>query len=278
VEFVDLSDAIRRIRMVKSPFEIELIRRSGAILSRVIGGAGSLIRPGMTELDLASSLESSLRREGHPGFTRMRMFNGELAFGTVSAGPSAAYPTRFPGPVGYVGTSPANAAGAGWRRLTPGDTVMIDLAGACEGYVSDETRTYVLGEAPADMKKAHETILELMRLVEERLRPGSRCDVLYQYALDFIRDTPYAAGFMGTGDSQVRFLGHGVGLELDELPVLASGFDIALEPGMVVAVEPKIFFPDRGGVGIENTYVITETGCENLTISPEEMIEVQADT
>ena len=77
---------------------------------------------------------------------------------------------------------------------------------------------------------------------------------------------------MGVGDSQVRFVGHGVGLELDELPVLASSFDMPLEPGMTIAVEPKIFFPERGGVGIENTYLITDTGFENLTPFKEEII------
>ncbi len=274
IRFVDGSDAIRRIRMIKSPAEVDRIRRAGLILSRTLAEAGSRMHPGMTELDLAATVESSLRREGHPGFTRMRMFNGELAFGTVSSGPSAAYPTCFPGPVGYVGISPANPAGAGWRRLTPGETLMIDVTGGHGGYIADKTRTYALRQAPADMARAHSVVLQMMAGIEERLRPGMRCDELYRYALEYIRDTPYAPGFMGTGDSQVRFIGHGVGLELDELPVLASGFDIELQPGMVVALEPKIFFPDRGGVGIENTYLITEAGCENLTVSPEHIIEV----
>jgi Xaa-Pro aminopeptidase len=79
---------------------------------------------------------------------------------------------------------------------------------------------------------------------------------------------------MGIGDSQVRFVGHGVGLELDELPVLATGFDIPLEPGMTIAIEPKFFFPERGGVGIENTYLVTETGFENLTVFPEEIVSI----
>ncbi len=274
IAFVDGADAIRRIRMIKSPAEIDLIRHAALVLSRTLAEAGSRMRAGMTELELAASVESSLRCQGHPGFTRMRAFNGELAFGTVSAGPSAAYPTCFPGPVGYVGISPANPAGAGWRTLTPGETLMIDVAGGHGGYIADQTRTYALRQVPGDMEDAHSVVLELMAEIEERLRPGTRCDALYRYALDCIRETPYAAAFMGIGDSQVRFLGHGVGLELDELPVLAPGFEIELQPGMVIALEPKIFFPERGGVGIENTYLITAAGCENLTVSPEPLIEV----
>jgi Xaa-Pro aminopeptidase len=86
-----------------------------------------------------------------------------------------------------------------------------------------------------------------------------------------VAKTSYAPHFMGAGENQVRFVAHGLGLEIDELPVIAPKFDTPLESGVVLAVEPKIFYPELGGVGVENTYVITERGCERLTPSPQEI-------
>ncbi len=268
VQFVDVSDAIRKTRMIKSGFEIERIRTAARKLSRALAEAAVQIRPGVTELQLSDFVESLLRQQGHPGRTRMRAFNGELGYGTVSSGPSASYPTCFPGPVGSVGLSPALPVGAGWRAFVPGDTVLVDIAGGYGGYIADITRTFSLGEPPAEMRDAHDRIVELMAGVESMLHPGTACDEIYRFAVDWISRTPYAPGFMGCGDSRVRFLGHGVGLELDDLPVLAPGFDICLQAGMTIAIEPKIFFPDRGGVGIEDTYLITSSGFEKLTEGP----------
>ena len=124
------------------------------------------------------------------------------------------------------------------------------------------------------MAEAHRFALDLNHEIELMLKPGALSSGIYQYALELVKSSPYANGFMGLGDSQVRFVGHGVGLELDELPVLAGGFDIPLEPGMTIAIEPKIFFPERGGVGIENTYLVTESGFENLTLFPEEITSI----
>jgi Xaa-Pro aminopeptidase len=151
---------------------------------------------------------------------------------------------------------------------------MVDICGGYGGYIADKTRTFAVGDLAKDMCEAHEFVLRMNSEIEAMLKPGTSCASIYRYTLDRIGDSPYAATFMGVGDSKVRFVGHGVGLELDELPVLASGFDLPLQPGMTIAIEPKIFFPDHGGVGVENTYLITETGFEKLTVYREELIEL----
>ena len=151
---------------------------------------------------------------------------------------------------------------------------MVDIVGGYGGYIADKTRTFIMGELARDMREAHAFTLEMMRDIESMLRPGILCSDIYRHTMERIKDSPYAAGFMGLGDSQVRFVGHGVGLELDELPVVASSFAIPLQAGMTIAIEPKIFFPDRGGVGIEDTYLITETGFEKLTPFQEDIIMV----
>ncbi len=271
MDFLDASEAIRRIRMVKSSYEVDQIRKAAAMLRLGFQRLPEWIRPGATELEVMAELEGLLRHQGHQGLVRMRGFNNQLGYGTISSGPSAAYPTSFPGPVGSVGLYPAVPNGGGEHRLQPGETLMADIVGGWGGYIADKTRTFSLGEPPRDMADAHRFVLDLNREIVAMLRPGFISSRIYQSALDLVRKSPYASGFMGSGDSQVRFVGHGVGLELDELPVLAGGFDIPLEPGMTIAVEPKIFFPQRGGVGIENTYLITDSGCENLTPFPEEL-------
>ena len=273
-EFVDASDAIRKIRMVKSEYEVGEIRRAALMLERAFAEVPGWMGPGTTELELQSRLEGFLRQQGHQGITRMRGLNYEIAYGTVSSGPSASYPTCFPGPVGFVGLYPGIPNGGGMRKLAEGDPVMADIVGGYGGYIADKTRTYVLGELHRDMRDAHEFILEMMGELRSMLRPGVSCSAIYRYALDRIGDSPYAPNFMGIGDSQVRFVGHGVGLELNDWPVLAPGFDLPLEAGMTIAVEPKIFFPERGGVGIEDTYLITQDGSEILTPSEKNIIHV----
>ncbi len=274
VEFTDASDAIRNIRMIKSPYEVEQVRRAAWQLNTAFHEIPAWLRAGISELELATLLEGRLRALGHQGLTRMRGFNNEIGYGTVSIGPSASYPSCFPGPVGFVGLYPGMPNGAGERRLEPGDTVMVDIVGGYGGYVADKTRTFAFGEIAPDMSAAHSFVLELIAGVECLLKPGTPCEFLYRHALERIKDSPYEANFMGVGQEKVHFLGHGVGLELDDLPVLAPGFKIPLQPGMTVAVEPKIFFPGRGGVGVEDTYLITETGFEKLTLSPAEIIQV----
>jgi Xaa-Pro dipeptidase len=274
VEFTDASEAIRGIRMVKSPYEAEQVRRAAGQLNLVFREIPGWLRAGISEIELAARLEGFLRGLGHQGLTRMRGFNNEMGYGAVSIGPSASHPSCFPGPVGFVGLYPGMPNGAGERRLASGDTVMVDIVGGYGGYVADKTRTFAFGEIAPDMAAAHSFILELMAGIEYLLKPGMPCELIYSQALERVKGTLYEENFMGLGQERVRFVGHGVGLELDDLPVLASGSKTQLEPGMTIAIEPKIFFPGRGGVGIEDTYLITETGFEKLTLSPAEVIQV----
>ena len=125
-----------------------------------------------------------------------------------------------------------------------------------------------------DARRAHEFCCEILRRLENRLRPGAVCSEIYRATLAEAQELGEPEGFMGYGDNRVRFFGHGVGLELDELPVLADRVDIVLQPGMVVAVGPKAFLSDVGPVGIENTYVVTPDGPERMSDAVEEIVPV----
>ena len=157
------------------------------------------------------------------------------------------------------------------KPLKRGEPVMIDVCGGYAGYIADGSRTYSIGPLSQQMRDTHQYILELNAWIEEQLRPGNIPSEIYSRILDRVAKTSFARHFMGSGENQVRFVAHSVGLELDETPVIAPKFDAPLEAGVVLAVEPKVFYPGLGGVGTENTYVITEDRCERLTTCPQEI-------
>jgi Xaa-Pro aminopeptidase len=264
-KIVDASMAIRSARAVKTPYEIECIRKAAQQLDRAFLDIPSQLREGLAEYELAARIEYVMRMAGHQGLSRVRRFNMEMYYGTVSFGETASYPHGFDGPVGVRGLYPAVPAMGSRRTLKRGEPVMVDVVGGYGGYIADGSRTYSLGPVSQQMRDTHRFILELNEWIEEQLKPGAIPSELYERIQDRVAATSFAPHFMGAGENQVRFVAHSVGLELDEIPVIAPKFDDPIEPGVVFACEPKIFYPGLGGVGIENTYVITADGCERLT-------------
>jgi Xaa-Pro aminopeptidase len=272
VEFVDCSLAVRRARSIKSAYEIEWIDKAGTIVNRAMDEAlPPRVREGVREIELMAFLEGHMREHRHQGLIRLRRWNLEMHFGTVSAGLSASYPCYFDGPDGLEGLYPAVQQGGGERAIEPGQTVMVDFVGAAGGYLADRTRVFCVGSPPPEALDAHDFCRHIQDRIVAGLRPGGIPSRIYAEIQAEVQASPWADRFMGWGENQVKFLGHGVGLDLDELPVLATGFDEPLEPGHVVAVEPKVFLGGIGGVGVENTWVITEDGCRNVTSGPEEI-------
>ena len=232
------------------------------------------LRVGIAEYELAARIEYVMRLAGHQGLSRVRRFNMEMFYGAVSFGETASYPHSFDGPVGVRGLYPAVPVMGGEKRLVRGEPVMVDVVGGYGGYIADGSRAYSIGPVSEQMHETHRFLLELNSWIEQQLRPGNVPSRIYASIQDRVRRTDFAAHFMGAGVNRVRFVAHGVGLELDELPVIAPKFDDPIEPGVVFAVEPKVFYPGLGGVGVENTYRITESGCERLTLSPMELTSV----
>jgi Xaa-Pro aminopeptidase len=257
--------AVRQARSVKTPYEIECIRRAAQQLDTMFLDIPKQLHEGLAEFELAARIEYVLRMAGHQGFTRVRRFNMEMHYGAVSFGETAAYPHAFDGPVGVRGLYPAAPTMGSRRVLKRNEPVMIDICGGYAGYIADGSRTYSIGPVSQQMRDTHQYILELNSWIEDQLRPGKIPSEIYQSILDRVAKTSFSAHFMGAGENQVRFVAHSVGLELDEIPVIAPKFDTPLEAGVVLAVEPKVFYPGLGGVGVENTYVITTDRCERLT-------------
>jgi Xaa-Pro aminopeptidase len=273
-KLVDQSMAIRQARAVKTAFELDAIRRAAEILDQAFLDIPGQLRKGLREFELGARLEYVMRMCGHQGFIRVRRFNMEMFYGAVAFGETAAYPHNFDGPVGVRGLYPAVPLNGSDRELGVGEPVMVDLCGGFGGYIADASRAYSLGQPDPQILETHAFLLELNRWIESRLRPGAVPEEILSGAMERVEATSYREHFMGAGDNRVRFIGHGVGLELDELPVIAPGFSAPLEVGMVLAVEPKVFFPGLGGGGIENTYAITADGFEKLNRVEEEWIVV----
>jgi Xaa-Pro aminopeptidase len=270
LEIVDCSPGIRRLRAVKSPFELERIREASAMLAGIGDCVAAVLREGMTEIELAAELEAWLRRQGHQGIVRMRAFNGEAHYGTIAAGPAAAEPGGTDTPLVGLGPNACIGKGASPRPIGRGEPVIVDLVAACGGYMSDQTRTFSLGPVAPKLREAYRASLDILHRVAAEARPGVPASRLYELTVELAgeRREHYASA------ERVSFVGHGFGLELDEPPFLARGSDEPLAEGMVFACEPKFFYAGEGAVGVENSYAVTADGVERLTTAPEELVEL----
>lgn len=274
VQIVDIALVVRELRMIKSTYELALLQQSGRIQHEALLEAVQLIPKGIREIDLTIAIEQYIRRHGHIGANRTRGFNQELVLGAIISGAEAALPSYFDGPAGGTGLSGAAPAGSGISPIRPHEPILIDFCACIDGYNFDQTRLAVWGDLEADLEEAYRYAQTLLREIEQLAKPGVTPESLYLHALERVQQWGLAEFFMGYGADQAKFLGHGVGLEVDELPVLAKGFQTPLAVGMTIAIEPKFTFPQRGVIGLENTYVVTERGIESLSLTSEEIIRI----
>jgi Xaa-Pro aminopeptidase len=268
----DVSPLIRQQRMVKSPYEIEQLRRAAAILDQVHGQIPDLLQPGISELELSAAIEYRLRLSGHQGLIRVRNWDLEVFFGHVLSGAAGLHAAYSDTPSGGLGFSPAFPQGPSLKKLAPGEPVSVDLAACVNGYVVDMTRMYALGSLPEKALAAWRVVQELYEKFQQEARPGVAPGQIFHSLWDLVRARGLKDCFMGQAPDRVSFLAHGVGLELDEFPLITARFPFPLAAGMVLAFEPKFFLPGIGMVGQEDTGVITPAGVEWLTRSPRDFM------
>ncbi len=273
-EFVDISKAIKQVRMIKSPYEVGQLRRSAKILDEVFEFAKQVFKPGMTEIDAESRLIELGRRRGHQGLTRMRAWNQDMLNACVLSGNSGSVMTHLDVSVIGPGISPAFPQGSSYNRIRKNVPIQIDFSIAYNGYITDGARTYVIGALPAKLLEAYEVVLEIRDEMEKKAKPGVPCSDLYHLCSRIVKRRGLEDYFIGTRKNQASFVGHGIGLEIDELPLLARGFSQPLEIGMVFALEPKFIFPEMGVVALENDYAVTESGVEKLTHADDKIMVI----
>ncbi len=271
-EFLDATHQIRLVRMIKSHYEIHAMKDAVDQVDRIYRRALEVIREGMTDIDLAAELEYVARKNGHLGLIRMRVFNGEMMFGHTFSGTDSAVPAYTDTPFGGMGPSPAFGQGASFKPIGRNEPIIMDFAGNVDGYLVDQTRIFAIGGLSDRLCKGYDDMLKVQELMKEIALVGTPWGEVYDRCLALAVDMGYADSFMGAKGSQVSFIGHGLGVEIDEYPFIARGFrDMNLEVGMAFAFEPKVVFPGEGAVGIENTFYISNEGLKQLTYSSEEL-------
>lgn len=264
------------VRAIKSEYELSLTREAGKIHQHVLEDlVPEMLKEGMSEVDLSTELYSVMVEEGHHGLCRFGMFDTEMFLGNVCFGESSIYPSYFNGPGGNYGMSPAvPLIGSRDRKLRKGDLVFIDVGCGVEGYNTDKTTTYMFGSSlPQFAIDIHNKCVDIQNEAAAMLKPGAIPSEIYNTIMNKL-NPEFLQNFMGFGNRKVKFLGHGVGLLIDELPVIAEGFDEPLQEGMVFALEPKKGIENIGMVGIENTFIVTTEGGDCITGDNPGMIPV----
>lgn len=277
-KLVDSSFLFKRARSIKSDYEVAQIKKAAKISDVIVQAARRLIHDRITETELSARVEAEARIAGHSGINRMRAYGQEMHMGHVLAGESGAVPSFMNSPQGGPGFGPWSPYGASMRPIRKGEPVLLDFAAEWAGYISDQTRTLSIGRLPQFWLDAYEATREVQKHLERNVRPGITSGQLYEMAVEHAAGLGYADNFMGPTEAaspghRVPFVGHAVGLELDEWPPLQRGTDAVLEVGMTLAIEPKMIFPGKGAIGVEDTYLLTEDGLHALTFSPREIIE-----
>lgn len=268
--FVPGDAVLARARSLKSEWELAKLRLAGQRHDQGLQELlPAVITPGMSEREISHKSWEIFFSLGHMGLMRMNTPGEDIFLGHVSAGESANYPSRYNGPVGLMGEHPSSPfmgyAGKIWQK---GEPLTCDIGFSLEGYQTDKTQVYWAGAPdtlPDEVRRGHDLCVDVQSFIAENMKPGALPSLLYLQSMKMVEQAGMLEGFMGLDSNQVPFIGHGIGLAIDEYPVIAKGFDAPLEEGMVLALEPKMGVRGVGMVGVENTFEVTATGGVCLT-------------
>lgn len=272
-ECVDTTPMMRAMRAVKTDFEVEQMRLSGLKHEQVYRKIPKLYRVGMTDVELQVEIERISRLEGCLGVFRISGQSMEIYMGNVLAGRNADVPAPYDFAMGGRGLDPSIPGGAAGEEIKEHNAVMVDLNGNFTGYMTDMTRVFAVGSLPQEAVDAHQCSIDICRAFEREARPGVEARTLYEMCADMARERGLERYFMGHRQ-HAGFVGHGVGIEVNEWPVIAPRSRQILERNNTIALEPKFVIPEVGAVGIENTYVIEDAGARSLTNAPEEIVQL----
>lgn len=264
----DISPMLRQVRAVKSAFEIDQMKKSGEIGRRLYQSVPKLLKTGLTEMEIAGRMIQKASGWGDMNLLRSRGFNSAAFNWHVISGESGACQSRNDAPFAGLGLCPAFPMGAGQKPIQAGEPVLIDFGNCYNGYQTDQTRMFSIGEPAREYLKAHEALKEIEGHLLEHLRPGVIAESLYRMALKISKKMGYEDSFLGPRNQKVKYVAHGLGLEIDEFPFLAQGHTYRLQEGMTLALELKIVL-EKAAVGFENTVVILKDRVEKLTTADE---------
>jgi len=275
-KIVDVSKIILEQRKIKDEQELVLLRAAARILHAGHERIMSVLRDGMTELELSAEVEDAHRRAGHEGQYFVRQWDFFMGRGVLASGENL---SRIAGKVQSIsgaGLSAAIPLGASARKIRKGDMVVVDIPTLYRGYHSDQSRTYVIGKAPASCRELYQGMREIADRTIQYLKPGVTCNDVYEMTFSIAREIGMAPSYLRLGGSPdpLSFVGHGVGLEVNELPLLSKGNLDIIQAGTVMTLEIEMWKSVKEVVKIEDTIAVHPEGAELLTISPRELHEV----
>lgn len=275
-KFTDADSIFRRVRAVKTPAEIKRIKYSGECQERVYREIPRLYREGMSDIELQIEIEHASRLEGCLGLFRVAGNEMELFMANILAGDNADTPSPYDFAMGGAGADPSLPVGANGTIITPGQSVMVDANGNYSGYMTDMTRTFAPTPLPDEAMRAHQLSIDICKELAQMGRNGVAASMLYEKAVSMVEEAGLQDYFMGHRQ-HAGFIGHGVGIEINELPVISPRSRDILESGNIIALEPKFVIPHVGAVGIENTYLVNEDGPMTCLTNADEQIRLLAE-
>lgn len=268
---VDASPMIHKVRMIKSDWEIRQMEKTAELSAETFEYIRNHIQPGYTEMELSGIFEAFARKRGHGAQLRVRDYQTEGYPWHVLSGKSGGMVGLLDAPASGEGTSVAFPCGAGNKKIESDEAIMIDIGWVFNGYHTDETRMFAVGNMPEKAMRACEAVIEIHNAVIDKAKPGVEVDELFRLAVSKAEALGYAEQFLGPPGYKVSFIAHGIGLELIEPPFIASGKKDRLEPGMTFALEPKMVFENEFSAGIESVFRVTETGSRLISKVPVEI-------
>ena len=263
----DCSDAtalIHSIREIKSNWEVEQMEASALIQAKMFEAVEEKLAEGISELELVAAAEEVSRREGFGGNIQMRRYPLQCDRGVIVSGRAGGIPSFFDSAVGGTGAHPLAGMGSGFSKVKPNEPILVDLVHVHRGYVVDKTRMFSVGRLPQKWHDRLEHMIEVNDIVVSSLANGDDCSMAWQKGSQLAYELGYEENLMGMKPDQSKFLGHSVGLQLDESPVVAKGFNRPLPIGGTMAIEPKVVYAE-GSIGLEDTWIKTSEGMNSLT-------------
>ncbi len=271
--FKDAAMLINACRQIKSDWEIARMEQAADLSKKTFDYMARAIEPGISEMEFCGMFETFARKYGHSGKLQVRHYRAEgFAFHLMS-GRNGGLPGALDSPVCGTGTSCAYPYGAGPKQLAENEPILIDFGTVLNGYHMDESRMFVIGKMERAAMDACKASIDILYALVEMMKPGQAMAEVYDTAVAKAGRMGYESTFLGIPEQKAAFIGHGVGLELVEAPVVARKKQDVLLPGMVLAIEPKFIFKDRFAAGIESVVHITEKGARLLSVTDHKVFE-----
>ncbi len=274
-ELVDVSVDILNQRMIKDADEIAIIERATAALDAGHNAAVANWRPGMSELEASAVVEDGQRRAGHEGVYFIRLPDFSMGRGPFASGDNIGRISGVVFTISGAGLSAAVPAGATRRTMEAGDLVIVDIPTCVEGYHGDQTRTYCLGEPTKKMRQVYRALRRTADRLIADIRPGMTAGAVFARACSHAGDVGLQDSFLGFPDGRrAHFVGHGVGLELNEPPLLSRDGREKIREGMVLAIELHVCDPEAGMLKLEDMVVVEKDMCRLLTVSSRDLTPI----